>query len=550
MKASHSRAEIVLLQKIFAAGGPVRNLLHVQLTVLHVPWFVPGDKLLAAAQELKLLPRDIHQQLESTEGGAEAIAAKLSAEDMASLLQRALFPGGSALAFTDFLALLSVCKRHYAAWSSLQMSPDALHEAIRYVVEGLGDWKEEDEAGGGSSTHHHVMEDKDVGIIGLVSAHSPQGTARGGGGASWASSATSAHASRTSQEGKSDNLKTYLSWFGVKGDVLFKDLNTDALLRQVQHAADAEGAADTANEFDPMAASSLVPFHKPTSLAQVGTIALGLKRHRASIQRQKELVAQQNLQRQRGSSILAEMLSQAKVTPKGTIHVGGHHGAAPPSPIPGSGGGAHHSTNSKLGWLEPHFPLKGVGPRASMFAMDTPPTHIEWDEHRHRMVAATMRGGAKRLLQQGIRLNGPMLPSLASHRTVADLLRLPQLSQQETQRIERHAIAEQELSIQRSRSAEPLDEAFWRTGGPEKRPLLMARRPPSSLEINYIIDETYRKAKDLGVQTSKADATVERRLADQRRVQSQKKLDNRKSELRGGFTLRENMAQRMRKWGE
>jgi hypothetical protein len=530
----HSRGEIVLLQKIFAAGGPVRNLLQVQLTVLHVPWFVPGDKLLAAAQELKLLPKEIQRQLETTAGGAPEIAATLSAEDMASLLQRASFPGSSALAFTDFLALLAVCKRHYAAWSSEQMSPDALHEAIRYVVEGLGDWKE-DEAGGS------IKEDKDGGIIGLVSSHSPQATARGG--ASWASSATSAQASRTSLEGKSDNLKTYLNWFGVKGELLLKDSNTDALLRQVQHAADSEGAEGSADAFDPMAASSLVAIHKPATLAQVGAIALGLKRHRASIQRQKELL-QQAQQRQRGSSILADMLSHSKMTPKGSIMVG--H-ALPASPSGGVAGSSHHT--SKLGWLEPQFPLKGVGPRGSMFMMDTPPTHAEWDEHRHRMVAVTMRGGAKRLLQQGIRLNGPMLPNLASHRTVADLLRLPPLSPSEVQRIERDAIAAQELSIQRSRSAEPLDEAFWRVGGPEKRPLLMARRPPSSLEINYIIDETYRKAKDLGVQTSKADATVERRLADQRRVQSQRRLDIRKAELRSGFSLREDSAQKMRKWG-
>lgn len=503
----------------------MRNLLQVQLTVLHVPWFVPGDKLLSSAHELGLLPLDLQQAIESTADGASGIAATVSAETMASILQQASFPGSRALAFTDFLALLAVCKRHYAAWSSQQMAPEAIHEAIRYVVEAQGDWKEDDT----------VIGEDDGGLA----SSSPIVTSRSGAGASWSSATSLMHASRTSTEDKTDNLKTYLGWFGVRGEVL-RDVNTDVLLRQVQHAADAEGAAEApaGDAFDLMAISSAA--HKPPSIAQVGTIALGLKRHRASIQKQKELLAASQ-QRQRGSSILADML-MSKLTPKGSL-------ASPSSAVVNNSANSMPAPHSKVAWLEPQFPPKGVGPRGSMFAMDTPPTPTEWDEHRHRMVSATMRGGARRMLQHGARLNGESILN-GAHRTVADLLRLPHLPAEELKRLEQHAADAQELSMRRGRSAEPPDTSFWRTGGPEKRLLLMARRPPTSLEINYIIDETYRKAKDLGVQTSKADATVERRLADQRRLVSQRTLEARKSELRSGFSLREDMAQKQRKWAQ
>lgn len=488
MNSAHSRGEIVLLQKIFAAGGPVRNLLHVQLTVLRVPWFVPGDLLIASAMELALLPEDIGPAM------TVALTSTLSAEEMAALLQKSTFPLGRALAFTDFLAILAVCKRHYAQRASNHVSPEALHEAVRYVVEGMGDWKEDH--GGPPSPSPCAGPDDTSASAPAARSSVPASTAAG----------------------DEENLKTYLSWFGVGGDL--KEVGTNAFLKAVQRAAETSDQVDT--NIDPLAASLTSPPN--VSIAQVGNIALGLKRQRAAQQRRKDVA-----QKTRGASILGDVMMSTLATPPIGGAISARDSSGPSAPL--------SSLAGRLMWLEPPFPVKGVGPRCSMFSMDTPPTTVEWDEHRLRMVSATMRCGAKKQLTLGARLNMDQ-QRVASHRSVAELLRLPRLSQEEVLLVEQRTREESERSSLRSRSAGLLDShLLWRTGGPEKKPLLVARRPPTSLEINFLIDETYRKARDFGVRTSKADANVERRLAENRRNQAKQRVERRKAELRAGFTL-------------
>jgi hypothetical protein len=208
----------------------------------------------------------------------------------------------------------------------------------------------------------------------------------------------------------------------------------------------------------------------------------------------------------------------------------------PFSPLQAGGG----MTSS---WLSLKPGQKGRGPRGSIYLHDEPPTKTDVVTHYLRVVE-------RKLSQRQHQAPDHGASEKPKTRTVGDMLRLPQLSDEELARCENSRSRLRVLPPDDDDDGDVNDECSppvekISVQRPHHKPPILEQQISAAihndqLRANYcnaLIDQTYRRARDIGVSTASCLRLIQRGAAEKAKRKEIEQLERKKKKLRDRFVL-------------
>jgi hypothetical protein len=202
--------------------------------------------------------------------------------------------------------------------------------------------------------------------------------------------------------------------------------------------------------------------------------------------------------------------------------------ATPAVPLPPMGVSA--------AWLSPNPSQKGRGQRSSIFLHDVPPTSSALDDHFSRV--------ADRIRSQHQCKSVPQ--DRPKQRTMGEMLHLPQLSAEELACCENTRTQFPALELSRNESSWISDSGFVAMNSP-----IPTRKPTAEQQIsaaihndqlrsnwcNAMIEQTYRRAGDVGISTASCAKLIQRGAVEKAKRKELERLEKKKRKLREKFVL-------------
>ena len=181
-------------------------------------------------------------------------------------------------------------------------------------------------------------------------------------------------------------------------------------------------------------------------------------------------------------------------------------------------------------WLSPNPSQKGRGPRNTIYLHDIPPSSNELNEHVSRL--------AERIRE--LNKNDSISNDRPKPRTVGDMLRLPQLTEDDLEEIS-YLSSQPHSNMHLSDSA--LSNSVSLTTNARK--LTAEQQLASAIHndhirtnlCNAVIEHTYRRARDVGISTGSCMSLIQRGILNKTKQKELDRLEKKKQKLRDRFVL-------------